>query len=458
MYNTDTIVAQATPIGISGVGILRISGNKAKEVALLVLGKIPKARYAEYLSFRDNFGNLIDQGIALWFPNPNSFTGEDVLELQGHGGPVILDLLLRCILSLPHLRIAQPGEFSERAFLNNKIDLAQAESVIDLIESNSKQAARSAINSLQGAFSRKINQLVKSLIDLRVLLEAEIDFSDEDISFLSNEKISVDLNIIINNVDNVFKEAMQGSLLREGIKVVIVGRPNAGKSSLFNALSRQKLAIVSNTPGTTRDVLHEHIYIDGMPLHISDTAGLREEKTCNEIENIGIQRAWDEINQADKILFVVDSTTNMNTNLSKIWPEFVSFMPKNFQNIIIIRNKIDLRNGVVSINKKENGSVVIDLSVKTGKGVDVLCNFLKKNIGFTNNIEGTFLARRRHIEALKKARWHLLKGKKNLIHIHSYELLAEELKLAQNLLSQITGAFTSEDLRKRIFSKFCVGK
>lgn len=307
MQTNDTIVAQATPPGRGGVGILRVSGPKAAAVAEIVLGKIPKPRYADYLPFKDENGTTLDQGIALYFPGPNSFTGEDVLELQGHGGPVILDLLLKRILSINGLRIANPGEFSERAFLNDKLDLAQAEAIADLIDASSEQAARSAMNSLQGVFSGQVHQLVEALTHLRIYVEAAIDFPDEEIDFLSDGIIEAKLNEVIAELNTVRSQAHQGSLLREGMKVVIAGRPNAGKSSLLNALAGRDAAIVTDIAGTTRDVLREHIHIDGMPLHIIDTAGLRE--STDKVERIGIERAWQEIEQADRVLFMVDGTT-----------------------------------------------------------------------------------------------------------------------------------------------------
>ena len=403
MNHNDTIVAQATPPGRGGVGILRISGLKAREVAETVLGKLPKPRYADYLPFKDADGSTLDQGIALWFPGPNSFTGEDVLELQGHGGPVILDLLLKRILIIPGLRIARPGEFSERAFLNDKLDLAQAEAIADLIDASSEQAARSALNSLQGAFSARVNHLVEALTHLRIYVEAAIDFPDEEIDFLSDGKIEAQLNNVISDLDAVRAEARQGSLLREGMKVVIAGRPNAGKSSLLNALAGREAAIVTDIAGTTRDVLREHIHIDGMPLHIIDTAGLRD--ASDEVERIGIERAWQEIEQADRVLFMVDR-----------------------------------------------------LSARTGEGVDVLRNHLKQSMGFETNMEGGFLARRRHLQALAEAAEHLEQGKAQLLGAWAGELLAEELRLAQQNLSEITGEFTSDDLLGRIFSSFCIGK
>ena len=337
--NLDTIVAQATPPGRGGVGIIRISGNQVKEVAQAVLGKLPKPRYAEYLPFLDENGQVIDQGIALFFPNPHSFTGEDVLELQGHGGPIILDLLIKRILSIPATRIARPGEFSERAFLNDKVDLAQAEAIADLIDASSEQAAKSAMSSLQGVFSNKINELVNLLINLRIFVEAAIDFPEEEIDFLSDGKIETQLKDVIKQLNDVRSEAKQGSLLREGMKVVIAGRPNAGKSSLLNALSGRDSAIVTDIAGTTRDVLREHIHIDGMPLHIIDTAGLRD--AYDEVERIGIERAWLEIEQADRVLLMVDGTTTTEINPEKLWPEFMQRLPSHIP-VTVIRNKADL--------------------------------------------------------------------------------------------------------------------
>lgn len=454
MNNSDTITAIATPPGRGGVGILRISGHDAKEVALALLGKLPKPRHADYLPFRDADGSTLDQGIALWFPAPNSFTGEDVLELQGHGGPVILDLLLKRVLALPRVRIARPGEFSERAFLNDKLDLAQAEAIADLIDASSEQAARSAMNSLQGAFSSRIHQLVEALTHLRIYVEAAIDFPDEEIDFLSDGKIEAQLNRVIADLDNVRAEARQGSLLREGMKVVIAGRPNAGKSSLLNALAGREAAIVTDIAGTTRDVLREHIHIDGMPLHIIDTAGLRD--AMDEVERIGIERAWNEIEQADRVLFMVDGTTTSATEPSEIWPEFMARLPTRLP-ITVVRNKADITGEELGMSEV-NGHSLIRLSARTGEGLELLRNHLKQSMGFTNNTEGGFLARRRHLQALEQADEHLAKGKEQLVSAYAGELLAEELRLAQRALSEITGEFTSDDLLGRIFSSFCIGK
>ena len=452
--NLDTIVAQATPLGRGGVGIIRISGNQVKEVAQAVLGKLPKPRYAEYLPFLDENGQVIDQGIALFFPNPHSFTGEDVLELQGHGGPIILDLLIKRILSIPATRIARPGEFSERAFLNDKVDLAQAEAIADLIDASSEQAAKSAMSSLQGVFSNKINELVNLLINLRIFVEAAIDFPEEEIDFLSDGKIETQLKDVIKQLNDVRSEAKQGSLLREGMKVVIAGRPNAGKSSLLNALSGRDSAIVTDIAGTTRDVLREHIHIDGMPLHIIDTAGLRD--AYDEVERIGIERAWVEIEQADRVLLMVDGTTTTEINPEKLWPEFMQRLPSHIP-VTVIRNKADLTGETLGYSDVSQYSL-IRLSARTGNGVALLRDHLKQTMGFSATAEGGFLARRRHLQALEQAAKHLDNGLEQLITYHAGELLAEELRLAQESLSEITGSFTSDDLLGKIFGSFCIGK
>ncbi|MFU2075426.1 tRNA uridine-5-carboxymethylaminomethyl(34) synthesis GTPase MnmE [Gallibacterium anatis] len=450
----ETIVAQATPPGRGGVGILRVSGPLSEQVAKEVLGKTLKPRFANYLPFKDIDGSVLDQGIALFFKAPNSFTGEDVLELQGHGGQVILDLLLKRILQIKGIRLARPGEFSEQAFLNDKIDLAQAEAIADLIDASSEQAARSALKSLQGEFSTKVHQLVDELIYLRTYVEAAIDFPDEEIDFLADGKIEAHLNQIIAKVAEVQSQAKQGSLLREGMKVVIAGRPNAGKSSLLNALAGRDAAIVTDIAGTTRDVLREHIHLDGMPLHIIDTAGLRT--ATDEVERIGIERAWQEIDQADRVLFMLDSTTTDETLPEKIWPEFMSRLPPSIP-VTIIRNKADISGEAEGI-RTENGYTTITLSAKTQQGIQLLKEHLKESIGYQTVTEGGFLARRRHLEALEQAAQHLQQGHIQLTQFYAGELLAEELKMAQNALSEITGQFTSDDLLGNIFSSFCIGK
>ena len=449
----ETIVAQATAPGRGGIGILRVSGPKAADVAHAVLGKCPKPRMADYLPFKDADGTVLDQGIALYFKGPNSFTGEDVLELQGHGGQVVLDLLLKRILLIDGIRLARPGEFSEQAFLNDKLDLAQAEAIADLIDASSEQAARSALKSLQGKFSNKVNQLVDSVIYLRTYVEAAIDFPDEEIDFLADGKIEGHLNGIIAQLDQVRAEAKQGSILREGMKVVIAGRPNAGKSSLLNALAGREAAIVTDIAGTTRDVLREHIHLDGMPLHIIDTAGLRD--ATDEVERIGISRAWNEIEQADRILLMLDSSDS-EQDLAKVRSEFLAKLPNNIP-VTIIRNKADLT-GETERLYEQDGYTVVNLSAKTQQGVDLLREHLKQAMGYQTGIEGGFLARRRHLEALKQAAQHLQTGHIQLTQFHAGELLAEELRMVQDALSEITGQFTSDDLLTNIFSSFCIGK
>jgi len=451
---TDTIVAQATAPGRGGVGIVRVSGPDAEAVAQIILGKLPKVRYAEYLPFHDQNNEVLDQGIALLFKGPNSFTGEDVLELQGHGGPVVMDMLIKAILTIKNLRSANPGEFSERAFMNDKLDLAQAEAIADLIEASSEQAAKSALHSLQGEFSHKINDLVESLIYLRIYVEASIDFPEEEVDFLSDGKIAKDLYQIIDNLNAVKEQAKQGAILRDGMKVVIAGRPNAGKSSLLNTLVGKESAIVTDIAGTTRDVMREHIHIDGMPLHIIDTAGLRE--GVDEVERIGIERAWTEIENADRILFMLDATTTDAQDPREIWPDFIDRLPNNV-GLTVVRNKADLTGESLQTTEHENHPVY-RISAKTGLGVDELKQHLKDIMGYQGNTEGGFMARRRHLEAIDQAEKHLLEGKVQLDEYQAGELLAEELRLTQQHLSEITGEFTSDDLLGRIFSSFCIGK
>ncbi len=451
---TDTIVAQATPPGRGGVGIIRVSGPLAGLVAEAVTGRSLKPRYAEYLPFRAADGTALDQGIALYFPNPNSFTGEDVLELQGHGGPVLMDMLIKRILQIEGVRPARPGEFSERAFMNDKLDLAQAEAIADLIDASSEEAAKSAFQSLQGAFSQRVNTLVEALIHLRIYVEAAIDFPEEEIDFLSDGKVSADLDKVMAELNAVRREANQGAIMREGMKVVIAGRPNAGKSSLLNALSGKDSAIVTDIAGTTRDVLREHIHIDGMPLHIIDTAGLRD--ASDEVERIGIERAWEEIRQADRVLFMVDATTTDATDPAEIWPDFIERLPDSM-GLTVIRNKVELTGestGICHVNQP----TLIRLSARTGEGVDDLLDHLKACMGFAGTTEGGFMARRRHLDALERAAMHLDTGKSQLEGYMAGEILAEELRLAQQHLSEITGEFTSDDLLGRIFTSFCIGK
>ena len=451
---TDTIVAQATAPGRGGVGIIRISGDKASEVAMTVLGHLPKTRYADYCDFKDANGNVIDQGIALYFKGPNSFTGEDVLELQGHGGQIVLDMLINRVMDVSGVRIAKPGEFSEQAFMNDKLDLTQAEAIADLIDATSEQAAKSALNSLQGEFSAQVHELVDQVTNLRLYVEAAIDFPDEEVDFLSDGKIAGALYRIIDKLGSVQSSAKQGAIIREGMKVVIAGRPNAGKSSLLNALAGKESAIVTEIAGTTRDVLREHIHLDGMPLHIIDTAGLRD--TTDTVEQIGIERAWAEIETADQVLFMVDGTTTNAVDPHDIWPDFIDRLPKNL-GVTVVRNKADLT-GEALASTQEQGHKVFRLSAKTGLGVEELKAHLKSLMGYQSNLEGGFIARRRHLEALELASSHLLLGKEQLEVYQAGELLAEELRMCQMALSEITGKFTSDDLLGKIFSSFCIGK
>lgn len=451
----DTIAAIATAPGQAGVGIVRVSGPAAADIARQMLGFIPKPRYAHYGPFLDQNGGLIDEGIGLFFPNPHSFTGEDVFELQGHGGTVILDLLLREVCSRG-ARLARPGEFSERAFLNDKLDLAQAEAIADLIESSSEQAARCAVRSMQGVFSRRVDDLVDAVTHLRIYVEAAIDFPEEEIDFLADGKVAGDLQQLLERLETILGEAQQGTILRDGMKVVIAGRPNAGKSSLLNALAGREAAIVTAIEGTTRDVLREHIHIDGMPLHIIDTAGLRD--SPDEVEQIGIARAWDEISQADRILLMVDATTTEQTEPHEIWPDFIDRLPANAP-VTVVRNKVDLSSEAVGFTDTDSGTApVIRLAAKSSDGLEVLRDHLKQCMGFASTTEGGFLARRRHLDALERARANLLQGQGQLEGYGAGELLAEDLRAAQDALGEITGHLSPDELLGKIFSSFCIGK
>ncbi len=453
LITQDTIAAQATAPGRGGVGIIRVSGPAASTIANAVIGEIPKPRYAHYGPFLDESGTELDEGIALYFPGPNSFTGEDVLELQGHGGPIVMDFLLQRVQALG-CRLANPGEFSERAFLNDKLDLAQAEAIADLIDSSSQQAARCALRSLQGEFSKRIHTLVEQLTNLRIYVEAAIDFPEEEIDFLADGIVLNRLEKVIALLSAVKGEAKQGSLIREGMNVVIAGRPNAGKSSLLNALAGKEAAIVTDIAGTTRDVLREHIHIDGMPLHIIDTAGLRD--APDEVERIGISRAWKEIQAADRILLMVDSTQTAADDPQQIWPEFVEQL-EDTSKITIIRNKADLTGEEIGIHSG-HGAPLINLSAKADLGVNILREHLKTCMGYQTTAEGGFLARRRHLDAIDRAQELLDLGLAQLIHNNAGELLAEDLRQAQQALGEITGDVSSDELLGKIFSSFCIGK
>ena len=451
----ETIAAIATAQGRGGVGIVRVSGPLASKAAQAILGRVPKPRFAHYGPFEDSDGQVIDEGIGLYFPGPNSFTGEDVLELQGHGGPVVLDMLLQRCLEVGS-RLARPGEFSERAFLNDKLDLAQAEAIADLIEASSAQAARNAVRSLQGAFSQRVDKLTEQLIGLRIYVEAAIDFPEEEIDFLADGHVLGMLDNVRGELSTVLREAGQGALLRDGMTVVIAGRPNAGKSSLLNALAGREAAIVTEIAGTTRDVLREHIHIDGMPLHVVDTAGLRD--TQDQVEMIGVQRALKAIGEADRILLVVDATAPEATDPFALWPEFLEQRPDSAK-VTLIRNKADLSGDAIGLETSPDGHVTISLSAKAGgEGLELLREHLKACMGYEQTSESSFSARRRHLEALRQANSALEHGRAQLTLAGAGELLAEDLRQAQQALGEITGAFSSDDLLGRIFSSFCIGK
>ncbi len=454
IVSPDTIVAIATPPGRGGIGVIRVSGSLVRPVAAEVLGFEPKPRYAHHARFLDSDGELLDQGIALFFPSPRSFTGEDILEFHAHGGPVILDMLLQRLLALG-TRLANPGEFSERAFLNDKIDLSQAEAIADLIDSASREAARSAVRSLEGEFSRLIHGLVEALTKLRMHIEAAIDFPDDEIGSLESGKIDEQLEEIESRLSLVCQQANQGALLREGMRVVLAGKPNSGKSTLLNQLSGRESAIVTVHEGTTRDPLRESIHLDGMPLHLVDTAGLRE--SSDEIEQEGVRRAWAEIDLADRVLLLVDAEQSTEVKPTAVFPEFVQRL-SSMSNITVIRNKIDLVGGAYGEQNTDASCPVLNISAKTGEGVPALRQHLKSCIGFSDDLEGKFIARRRHLEALQSAARYLAAGKKQLAQRGAIELLAEDLRLSQQALATITGEFSSDDLLGRIFADFCIGK
>ncbi|MEE9302716.1 MAG: tRNA uridine-5-carboxymethylaminomethyl(34) synthesis GTPase MnmE [Thiotrichaceae bacterium] len=452
-HNTTTIAAIATPSGRGGVGIIRISGDKvakiAQEILNLPTSTLPAPRKATYTSFLDSNQQTIDDGIALYFPSPHSFTGEDVLELQGHGGQVVLDMMLRRCLELGAV-MAKPGEFSERAFLNDKLDLAQAEAISDLIDSSSEQAARSAIRSLQGEFSEQVNSLLKALIQLRMYVEAALDFPDEEIDFLADESVINKLDTIKQQLGKLSSTAKQGSLLRDGMHLVIAGRPNAGKSSLLNALAGQETAIVTEIAGTTRDVLRESINLDGMPLHIIDTAGLRE--SDDPVEQIGIQRAWQEIEKADLILLLMDAQTGLGKAEQEILDKLPTHLP-----VLKVFNKIDLLTDLVDLADDDNENT-LHISAKFSNGIEALRERLKERMGYQAETESTFIARRRHLHALAETQEAVNRGELQLKDFNAGELLAEELRIAQEALGRITGEFTPDDLLGEIFSSFCIGK
>ncbi|KIQ35703.1 tRNA modification GTPase TrmE [Variovorax paradoxus] len=463
---TDPIVAIATASGRGAVGIVRVSGAQLAPLIEALCGRALKPREATYLPFRDADGEPVDHGLAIHFPSPNSFTGEDVLELQAHGGTVVLQLLLaRCLEAaaeadpvtgrprLAGLRVAEPGEFSQRAFLNGKIDLAQAEAIADLIDASTEAAARSAGRSLSGAFSREIHTLRDALIHLRMLVEATLDFPEEEIDFLQKADATGQLTKLKSQLAAVQQRAKQGALLREGIKVVIAGQPNAGKSSLLNALAGAELAIVSAVAGTTRDVVSQTIQIHGVPLHVADTAGLRE--SSDEVEQIGVARAWGQIESADAVLFLHDLTRADEPDYAAADAEILrglqGKLPASVP-VLDVWNKQDAAPGAAP-------SQGIALSAKTGLGIEALRDQLLAMAGWQSVPEGVYLARARHVQALGRVETHLALAASHLAaQAQLLDLLAEELRLAQNALNEITGEFGADDLLGVIFSRFCIGK
>lgn len=445
---SDTIAAIATPPGRGGVGVIRVSGPETRNISRAIIGSLPKPRYATLTNFADADGSVIDSGLALFFSGPKSFTGEDVLELHGHGGPVVMDLLLQRILRLG-ARIAQPGEFSERAFLNDKMDLSQAEAIADLIDAVSQQAAKGAMRSMQGAFSHEIQLLSGLIVNLRMYVEAAIDFPEEEIDFLADERVLGSVQEIETKLSAIVSNAEQGALLREGFSLAIVGRPNAGKSSLMNALTGRDSSIVTTVPGTTRDVVREEIQIDGMPVHLIDTAGIRVSE--DEVEIEGIKRAVVEAERADQVLIVIDLAEHRD-DWQKTANDILEGLPQTTRSTLVL-NKADLVTDAAISDE-----AVIVVSAKTGSGVDSLRRRIAELAGKRDSFEGLFSARRRHLDALARATAHVSAGREQLESSGAGELLAEELREAHEALCEITGEFTSDDLLGKIFSSFCIGK
>lgn len=443
---TDTIAAIATASGAGGIGVVRVSGALSKTIASEILGHCPAPRHAAYLDFKQANGDLIDRGIAIFYPNPHSYTGEDVLELQAHGGTALMQILLARCISLG-ARQAEPGEFTRRAYLNDKMDLAQAEAVADVINAATVEAAKSAVRSLSGEFSQRINALLLKLIDLRMYVEACLDFPEEEIDFITQGRVGEKLAAIIAELNAVFIKAKQGSLLREGINVVLVGQPNVGKSSLMNQLAGEEVAIVTAIAGTTRDTIKNAIQINGVPLHVIDTAGLRE--TDDEVEKFGIARTWASLETANIALLLVDAAHGITETEKSI----LERLPQEIRKIWV-HNKIDVTQEAAQVEEKDQ-TIHIYISAKTGLGIDLLKAQLLKLAGYQNNSEGVFMARARHLQALTAVETHLNFAQSQ---INSAELVAEELRLAQESLSGITGEFTPDDLLGEIFSKFCIGK
>ncbi len=459
MAPPDTIAAIASASGRGAVGVIRLSGPEVPRLAMAMLGDLPAPRTAKLARFLDANGQSLDQGLALYFPAPASFTGEEVLELQGHGGTQVLDLVLRRLLELG-ARMARPGEFTERAFLNGKIDLSQAEAIADLIDAGSAAAAKAAVRSLQGDFSARVQALKAQLIALRIQVEAAIDFPDEEIDFLADPEVIRRITQLHNDFDSLMLAAHQGSLLRDGLHVVIAGKPNAGKSSLLNKLAGDEIAIVTDTPGTTRDLLRQQINLDGLPIHIVDTAGLRT--TVDQVEAEGIRRARSEMTQADRVLYIVDASASLANaqaasadDLSRLNPE-LALLPSGVP-VSLVFNKIDLVGGRARVEESLTPPRVY-LSARSGEGIDLLRAHLKLVAGFKEPEAGLFVSRRRHLEALRRARDLSVNAAGALSNCGAFELFAEDLRLAQCALSEITGEFSSDDLLGEIFGNFCIGK
>ena len=449
--DSDTIVAAATPPGRGGIGVVRISGDQTVRIARAVLGSLPEPRTATYRTFRDAQGAPLDTGIAIYYPAPASFTGEAVLELQGHGGPVLLSIIVDAVLALG-ARQAEPGEFSQRAFLNDKLDLVQAEAIVDVIDSGTAQAARAALRSLSGAFSRAVDGLAARLVALRVHVEAAIDFPEEEIDFLSDTKLRAELDACATAFDALLFETQQGRVLRDGYQVVIVGKPNAGKSSLMNLLSGQEAAIVTEVAGTTRDILREQIDIDGLAVELVDTAGLRDDP--GRVEAEGIRRARKAIESADAVLWIQDAT-DANDADDGDHGRIDEALPENIP-VIVVRNKIDLLREAPG--EADNVVSLSAIGGTGGAGVDALRRRIRQLAGYENLGEGAFTARRRHLDALRRAQACYLRGLKALEEARAGELLAEELRLSHLALGEITGAMSSDELLGAIFSEFCIGK
>lgn len=446
MKPKDTIAAVATAPGRSGIGVIRVSGPRIDRMVEGIVAEPLPPRRAVLTQFRDGAGVAIDQGIALYFPGPRSYTGEDVLELHGHGGPVVLRMLLERCLELG-ARVAEPGEFTRRAFLNDKLDLAQAESVVDLIDATTTQAARCAIRSLDGEFSQKIQSLITGLVDLRACVEATLDFPEEEIDFLKRSDAESRLNTTQRRLEAVLEASRQGSLLREGMHIVLAGQPNVGKSSLLNRMAGEELAIVTDIPGTTRDTIRQVIDIGGVPAHVIDTAGLRDPR--DPVERLGIGRTWTAIEKADLMLLLIDATQGE----ASADRDILGRLPATLR-CVRVMNKIDLLPRRAAV-EHQRGATTVWISAKTGDGIDLLRAVLLEAVGWHSTGEGLFLARARHLEALQRAQRHLQEAAQ---HMSELELLAEELRLAQEALAKITGEFTSDDLLGEIFSRFCIGK